>query len=143
LYILSFLCDYNRFGGDYATLKARVLRTLCDAIGADKTLPTQYGGIVAISLFGPKAINAFILPLAMEYWKRWNDALARLTDLEKRMEVQMCQQATLSALGVFLGPINQEAPEAMDIEWEDVEETFGDPLIMLCTNETEYALSFI
>jgi transcription initiation factor TFIID subunit 6 len=119
------------------------LRTLCDAIGADKTLPTQYGGIVAISMFGPKAINAFILPLTMEYWKRWNDALSRLTDLEQRMEVQMCQQATLNALGVFLGPTNQEAPEAMDIYWEELEQTFGDPLVMLCTNETEYAMSFI
>ena len=131
------------FGDDYATLKARVLRTLCDAVGPEKCLPTQYGGIVAISLFGPKAINAFVLPLALDYWKGWNDTLARVNNLEQRMEVQMCQQATLNALSTFLGPANQEAPEALGMEWDELESQFGDPLVMLCANETEYAFCFI
>jgi transcription initiation factor TFIID subunit 6 len=134
---------YSSFGDDYATLKSRVLKTLCDAVGPDQSLPTQYGGIVAISLFGPKAINAFILPLALDYWKRWSDSLARVNDLEQRMEVQMCQQATLNGLSVFLGPTNKEAPEAIDMEWEVLEDTFGDPLVMLSTNETEFALCFV
>lgn len=124
-------------------MKARVLRTLCDAIGPDKSLPTQYSGIVAVSLFGPKAINAFILPLTLEFWKQWNERLSRITDLEKRMEIQMCQQATLNALSIFLGPENQEVPEAMDMTWEDLEKTFGDSLVMLSTNQDEYAVSFI
>lgn len=99
---------------------------------------------MGITLFGPKAINAFVLPLALEYWQEWQDALAlQLTDLEQRMDVQMCQQATLNALGVFLGPSNQEAPEAMNMGWEKLEDTFGDQLVMLSTNETEYSVCFI
>jgi transcription initiation factor TFIID subunit 6 len=86
--------DY-RFGDDYATLKARVLRTLCDAAGADKSLATQYGGFVGITLFGPKAINAFLLPLAMDYWNQWEKKLDETNDLEQRLELQMCKQAML------------------------------------------------
>jgi transcription initiation factor TFIID subunit 6 len=126
-------------------LKARVLRSLCEAIGPDKVLSTQYGGIVAVSLFGSKAINAFILPLTLEYWKQWNDNLARINDLERRMEIQMCQQATLNALSIFLRPENnQESPEALDMEWEDLEDTFGDSLVLLSTtHEKEYSTCFI
>ncbi|KAL3916770.1 MAG: hypothetical protein SGARI_007884, partial [Bacillariaceae sp.] len=120
-------------------LKARVLRTLCDAIGPDKSLATQYGGIVAVSMFGAKTINAFILPLTLEYWKQWHDQLAQLSDLEKRMEIQMCQQATLDALSIFLGPENQEVSDAMDMKWDDLEETFGDSLVMMSANQDEYA----
>ncbi len=133
-----------RFGEDYATLKARVLRKLCEAISPDKPLTTQFGGIVGITFFGPKAINAFVLPLVVGYWQQWQEALAlELMDLEQRMDVQMCQQATLNALGVFLGPSNKEAPEAMDMGWDELEDTFGDQLVLLSTNETEYALCFI
>jgi transcription initiation factor TFIID subunit 6 len=139
-----FLTFY-RFGEDYATLKARVLRSLCEAVGPDKALSTQYGGIVAVSLFGSKAINAFILPLALEYWKQWNESLARINGLEQRMEIQMCQQATLAALSIFLGPENnQESPEALDMQWKDLEDTFGDSLVLLSTtDEKEYSTCFI
>lgn len=124
-------------------LKARVLRSLCDAVGPEKALATQYGGIVAISLFGHKAINAFILPLTLEYWSQWNDGLASITDLEKRMELQMCQQATLSALSVFLGPENHQE-EALDMKWEELEDTFADALVLLsATDEQEYSLCFV
>ena len=125
-------------------LKARVLRTLCDAIGAGKSLPTQYGGIVAVSLFGPKTINAFVLPVTLEYWKQWDEVLAQSNDLEKRTNIQMCQQATLDALSIFLGPDNQEVFEAEDMTWEDLEDTFGDTLVMLSTaDQDEYSLCFI
>lgn len=129
----------NRFGEDYATLKARVLKTLSDAIGPDKSLSTRYGGLVAITFFGSKAINAFVLPLALDYWKKSETALANANNLEQRMAIQMCEQATLNAIGVF----NQEAPEAMDMGWDELEDTFGDRLVMMCTNETEYATCFI
>lgn len=96
-----------------------------------------------MSLFGPKAINAFVLPLALDYWKQWNDDLSRVSGLETRMEVHMCQQATLSALCVFLGSENQEAPESMGITWDSLEETFGDSLVILSCNNTEYTMSFV
>ncbi len=128
-----------RFGDDYATLKARVLKTLCDAAGPDKCLPTQYGGFVAISLFGPKAINAFLLPLAMEYWKTWDTTLNATDDLGQRMELQMCQQAVLDALGVFLSKEENETPDNLLTRWSDLENTFGDRLVMLTSEEIEYA----
>jgi len=129
----------NLFGEDYATLTARVLKTLSDAIGPDKSLSTRYGGLVAITFFGPKAINAFVLPLVLDYWKQSETALAKANNLEQRMEIQMCEQATLNAIGVF----NQEAPETMDMGWDELEDTFGDRLVMMCRNETEYATCFI
>jgi len=133
----------NLFGEDYATLKARVLKTLSDAIGPNRSLSTRYGGLVAITFFGPKAINAFVLPLALEYWNTSESMILNCTDLEERMEIHMFEQAILNALGVFLGPTNRDAPEAMGMEWEELEDTFGDRLVMLCTNETEYATCFI
>jgi len=133
----------NLFGEDYATLKARVLKTLSDAIGPNRSLSTRYGGLVAITFFGPKAINAFVLPLALDYWKESETMLSKCNNLEQRMEIHMFEQATLNALSVFLGPTNRDAPEAMGIEWEELEDTFGDRLVMLCTNETEYATCFI
>jgi transcription initiation factor TFIID subunit 6 len=117
---------------------------LCEAIGPDKSLPTQFGGIVGITLFGPKAINAFVLPLALEYWEQWQEALAhQVTDLQQRTDLQMCQQAMLNALGVFLGPSNQVAPELVNMGWKDLEETFGDQLTMLSTHESEYTVCFV
>ena len=98
---------------------------------------------MAITFFGPKAINAFVLPLALEYWNTSESMILNCTDLEERMEIHMFEQAILNALGVFLGPTNRDAPEAMGMEWEELEDTFGDRLVMLCTNETEYATCFI
>ena len=95
-----FVC--SRFGEEYPTLKARVLRTLCDATSPEKSLTTQYGGIVAISLFGSKAIDAFLLPVVPAYWQQWDKALATETDMERRTELLMCQQAVLVSTTVVL-----------------------------------------
>jgi len=133
----------TRYGEDYATLKARVLKTLSDAIGPARSLSTRYGGLQAITFFGPKAINAFVLPLALDYWNQSESMLSTCTSLEQRAEIHMFEQAILNALGVFLGPANRDAPEAMGFKWEELEDTFGDRLVMLCTNETEYATCFI
>ena len=85
----------NRFGEEYSTLKARVLRTLCDATSPDRALTTQYGGIVAISMFGSKAIDAFLLPVVPSYWQGWDKELATATEADHRNELLMCQQAVL------------------------------------------------
>ena len=129
----------NMFGGDYAMLEARVLKALCKAIGPDRSLSTQYGGFVAISLFGPNAINSFLLPLAVTYWKKWESQLEDTNIVEQRLELQMCQQAVLNAIGVLLGEGNGIAPE----ELEELGDTFGDRLVMLTSQETEFALCVI
>jgi hypothetical protein len=38
-------CKLFRYGEEYATLKARVLRTLVEATASDKPLSSQYGEI--------------------------------------------------------------------------------------------------
>lgn len=76
-------------------LEARVLKALCKAIGPGQALPTVYGGFTAITLFGPNAINSFLLPLAMGNWKKWESQLEHNKDVKKGLELQMCQQAVL------------------------------------------------
>jgi hypothetical protein len=51
--------------------------------GDDKRLPTIFGGIVAITVFGPKAIDAFLLPLTVPYFKKWDASLETSTNLEE------------------------------------------------------------
>jgi transcription initiation factor TFIID subunit 6 len=132
----------NLFGEEYATLKARVLRTLCDATSPDKPLTTQYGGIVAISLFGSKAIDAFLLPIVPEYWKRWDDSLKTTIDMDQRTELLMCQQAVLNALGIFLRRVSHEE-QSSRISWQELEDTFGDLLVPLLGEETDYTTCIV
>ena len=51
----------------------------------------------------------------------------------------MSQQAVLNAIGVLLGEGNGIAPE----ELEELGDTFGDRLVMLTSQETEFALCVI
>lgn len=50
---------------------------------------------MAISLFGSKAIDAFLLPVVPTYWRQWEKALETTTSAEHRTELLMCQQAVL------------------------------------------------
>lgn len=133
--VLVQACDL--FGDDYATLRARILKTLCGAVSPNKCLPTQYGGIVGISLFGARAIGAFLLPISLKYWKAWERSLTETKNLNQRMEIQMCQNAVLDALGIFVSQGNPEAFQSLDINWEELMETFGDRLVMMSGNPTD------
>jgi hypothetical protein len=84
-----------RFGDKYANLEPRVLHELCLATEAKRPLATRYGGFVALSLFGPRAIASFLLPLATDHWNTWQQTLDETTNLEQRLELQMFQQAIL------------------------------------------------
>uniref|UniRef100_A0A7S4RRF6 TAF6 C-terminal HEAT repeat domain-containing protein n=1 Tax=Ditylum brightwellii TaxID=49249 RepID=A0A7S4RRF6_9STRA len=93
----------NSFGDQYTALKARVIKTLCEAMSPDKPLSTQYGGMAGLSLFGPKTVDAFILPLAKGNWEKWEKALEsqgynNSADFERRFEIQQCQHALLVSL---------------------------------------------
>ena len=72
-----------------------MLKTLCEATASDKPLTTVYGGIVGISLFGPKAVDAFLLPLMLPYWEKWDKALSGNVSQEELTELQHCQEALL------------------------------------------------
>ncbi len=70
----------NIYGDQYTTMRPRLIKLLTQqALRRDRPLATQYGGIVGISLFGPRAIDAFILPLAREYWECWEEELRTLS----------------------------------------------------------------
>ena len=144
-------CDM--FGEEYATLKARVLRALCDAVmrdpaGSDasgvlSSLPSRYGGTVAISLFGSRAVDAFLLPSIISAWNEWEAALGdpALSAVTK-MEIQMCQRASLDALSVFLGHVSP-AEKAARLDRQDLEELLGDRIIALEGEANEYATCFV
>lgn len=90
------------YGDQYTTMKPRCIKLLTQqALRLDRPLTTQYGGIVGISLFGPRAVDAFLLPLAREYWEKWDAELKQVIackekrDVMKEYELHMCQQALL------------------------------------------------
>jgi hypothetical protein len=72
-----------------------VLKKLFEAIGYDRPLPTMYGGLVAIAFFGPKAVDAFVIPAVIRLWNEWAASLDKTTSLLARSEIQQCQQAML------------------------------------------------
>jgi len=129
----------NRFGEQYTTLKARVLRTLCEALTPDMPLTTQYGGIVGISRFGPKAVDAFLLPLATSYWIRWEEVLkaSAYDDVSGRFEIQQCQRALLEGLASFMQSVSPEE-QSERVDWEAMSDVFGEKLIPLRAEPSEY-----
>lgn len=116
---------------------------MCGATSPDRCLPTQYGGIVGISLFGPRAIGAFLLPIALKYWKAWEMALVETDNLAQRLEIQMCQNAVLDALEIFLSQDESDTFENMDIHWGDLVETFGDQVVPMLGGRSMGYLSCI
>lgn len=65
---------------------------------------------MGISMFGPRAVDAFLLPLAREYWEKWETELKKVvsisdkSDVTKEYELHMCQQALL--VSNILHPLN-------------------------------------
>lgn len=142
---LVLICDM--FANDYSTLKARVLRTLCEAISpANDSYSSRYGGMVAISLFGPKAIDAFILPTALENWKRWEEELSeqQSSDDIQTLEIQMCMRALLDAIGVYWRGVLPD-DKANELDWDDFVDTLADRWVVFLNDEEsdEYASCFI
>lgn len=155
----------NMFGDEYVTLKARVLKTFCEAIAPDKALTTQYGGIVAITFFGPKAIDAFLLPVAMTYWEAWERALEKMPptassstassstgstgsvtgsvpDMARRQEIQQCQQAMMNAMAVFLERVSPK-DQAERVERQKLVDVFGEKIVPLENELAEYAMCVV
>lgn len=102
-------------------------------------LTTQYGGLVGISRFGPKAIDAFLLPLATPYWTRWEEALeaSRGDDIVGRFEIQQCQRALLDGLASFMKSVSPEE-QSERVDWDAMSDVFGERLIPLRPEPSEY-----
>ena len=136
----------NLYGGQYTTLRPRIIKLLTQqALRVDRPLVTQYGGIVGITNFGPRAIDAFILPLVGTYWERWEDELILVSsssisgdgggkkrDMVRENELQMCQQALLNAMQVFVQNVTPgEQSQRVDVEM--FSNVFGERLIPMQT----------
>ncbi|KAL3822405.1 hypothetical protein ACHAXA_010883 [Cyclostephanos tholiformis] len=157
-------CDV--YGHQYATVRPRVIKLLTQqALRPDRPLSTQYGGIVGISLFGPRAIDAFLLPIAGEYWERWEEELrgfndgvngdeddavgggggnsgGRRRDVGREYELTMCQQALLDALRIFMGGVTP-AEQARRVDVMAFSDVFGERLIPMRPDLTEYMTAVV
>jgi len=63
------------------------------------------GGIIGLSLFGPKSIDAFLLPIAADYWNLWEkELLERKTkpSPQRDLDMRQCQQALLVSLNSLI-----------------------------------------
>mmetsp|Transcript_22125 Transcript_22125/g.30793 ORF Transcript_22125/g.30793 Transcript_22125/m.30793 type:complete len:473 (+) Transcript_22125:63-1481(+) len=141
----------NMFGDEYVTLKPRVLTVFCEAIEPRKAPATQFGGIVAITNFGPKAIDAFLLlfteskkHLAVSYWEAWESDLetATLTNMDRRQEIQQCQQALLNAVAIYLECVNPKE-QAERIDRDGLVDAFGEKLVPLENGMEDYTMCIL
>jgi transcription initiation factor TFIID subunit 6 len=129
------------FGAEYATLKSRVLRALCQAL--DGSLPSRYGGMVAIALFGCRSIDAFLLPTVLDSWTEWEQQLENADlSIEKEMEIHMCQQAVLTGISTFLRGTLAAEKAARLADW-NLEDVLADRMVILSGDETEYNMCFV
>ncbi|KAK1746227.1 transcription initiation factor TFIID subunit 6 [Skeletonema marinoi] len=142
-------CDL--YGMQYTTMKPRIMKLLTQqALRVDRPLATQYGGIVGISLFGPRAVDAFLLPVAQEYWECWEGELKSLIknegssggggkkrDVWREYELHMCQQALLDAVAIFMRGVTP-GEQAKRVDIESFSDVFGERLIPMQPEPTEY-----
>jgi transcription initiation factor TFIID subunit 6 len=135
---LSTIC--TSFGEKYASLKPKVLSELSVACQPSQPIETQFGGIVGMIGFGPKAIDAFVLPLATAYWNRWGELLEEdgssgsrsgsEEEFRARYALHRCQETLLTALAVLFGSV-AVGEQLSKIDLAKLEDVFGDKLVPL------------
>ena len=149
----------NLFSKDYTTLKSRILRTLCQALEMDDdhNLSSRYGGIIAITLFGNRAIDAFIIPLVMDCWDVWEDELGKISSSSNHvsigsrhsselleMEITMCQYAVLNSLSTYLQSttLEERSERLLHLNMNDI---LGDDRMILLTSDynDDYNMCFV
>jgi transcription initiation factor TFIID subunit 6 len=146
----------NLFSKDYTTLKSRILRTLCQALEMDDdhSLSSRYGGIIAITLFGNRAIDAFIIPLIIDCWDVWENELGKISSSRRNshrdasdildMEIMMCQYAVLNSLSTYLqtATLEERSERLLQLNMNDI---LGDDRMILLTSDynDEYNMCFV
>lgn len=139
-YALFKACQ--QFGTEYINLKPRVLRALWQAVQQPsddpKAWPSQYGGIVAITMFGVRVIDALLLPTILDSWDDWEKCVLDAVS----EDLLMVQQASLDALSTFLRKVTLEE-KAARLSRPDLEEIMGDRLVALEGEENEYAMCIV
>jgi transcription initiation factor TFIID subunit 6 len=140
---LALLTTCQVFGKDYVNLQVTILQPLCNALGPDKGLASRYGGMAAVTLFGPKAVDAYLLEVILLSWDDWEKALESPSRDKDIVEaIRMCQQAALTAMYVYMHHVDP-AEKAKRVDWEDLSERFGDRLVSLQGEETDYSMCFV
>ena len=140
---MALLTTCQVFGKDYANLQAKILQPLCNALSPERGLASRYGGLAGITLFGPKAIDAYLLDTILAYWESWEEAQKLSSKEKERTEaIRMCQQAALTALHVFLDRV-EPSEKAQRVSWEDLAEPFGDRLVSIQGEQTDYCMCFV
>jgi transcription initiation factor TFIID subunit 6 len=151
----------NLFSKDYTTLKSRILRTLCQALEMDDdhNLSSRYGGIIAITLFGNRAIDAFIMPLIMDCWDVWEEELGNISFKHRtaarsstvqvasellEMEIIMCQYAVLNSLSTYLQSTTVEERSERLLHL-NINEVLGDDRMILLSSDysDDYNMCFV
>ena len=136
--VLTQAC--NVFGSEYSTLKSRVLKAFCQAMGPDKHLTSRYGGIVGLTAFGPKALSALLLQPALEWFAEFDATLDQADCTERdAVNIQMCQRALLDAVGKVLAA----SDVAPSMEMRVIQEAVGDKWVVFGCCDDDYAQCFI
>ena len=159
------------YGTQYPTLTSRVIKLLThQALRPDRPLVTQYGGIVGLSYFGPRIVDAFILPIAREYWVRYEDERRKLVAsmggslgdaatatlgvatattkmkkrdiIEREYELTMCQVALLDAIQVFMMGVSP-GEQSRRVDITTFADVFGERLIPMQPDLTVYTMAII
>jgi transcription initiation factor TFIID subunit 6 len=131
--VLARICF--TYGDKYKNLQGSVLKTLCKALEYTSYdfLGSWYGGIVGITKFGVKAVDAFLLPL-MGYTMIWEDALDQdeVDSLSRRNRniryaLHRCQDALLYAMAIYMEKMEELDPSSR-LDYDKYSEVFGDKL---------------
>lgn len=129
------------FGEKYGNLRGLVIRTLCKALDLNANqnqLGTFYGGIVGITKFGAKTVDAFILPL-VGHWDSLEKALEESTG-ENLFAVQRCQDALLYAMSVYFSSVS-DVEQSRRLDYGKLSEIFGDKLVHM--QKSDYSTCFV
>lgn len=76
----DLIADFSvRFSTQFPDLHPRVCKTYLDAIEADKSLSTMFGGLAGLSSMGTNVIRTLLLPAVKSIFKRITDDVAKTT----------------------------------------------------------------
>ena len=147
--VLARICFI--YGEKYKNLQGSVLKTLCKALEHTSYdyLGSWYGGIVGITKFGVKAVDAFLLPL-MGYTMVWEEALDqdKVDSLSRRNRniryaLHRCQDALLYAMAIYMEKMEELDPSNR-IDYEKYSEVFGDKLTPFYNHASmDYSTCFV
>lgn len=93
---------YSKCGQKYEMVKARVIKTLQDAlVQNDRPMTTQYGAIVGITAMGPLTVQVILLPIMRKSLLRYGKLVEASTNEGKRFEAQQCIGALQTSFGKY------------------------------------------